>query len=131
MFALLPQHHILKEAVRLESVHKGRVRYLAVVSCCGSLNDEEETCVLGFDCVGEKACTLGLVMCLYADSSLTLDGDGGFSLCSAGSQHVFKPVSVHVLWAVIQSLHKACARAQKLNHYAGTISFITFHNSST
>lgn len=62
---------------------------------------------------------MGLVLCIYADAGLTLDGDGGFSLCSGGSQHVFKPVSVHVLWAVIQSLHKACDRAQKYNHYNG------------
>lgn len=74
--------------------------------------------MLGFDCNGEKT-TLGLVLCIYADAGLTLDGDGGFSLCSGGSQHVFKPVSVHVLWAVIQSLHKACDRAQKYNHYPG------------
>ena len=74
--------------------------------------------VLGFDWIGEKT-TLGLVLCIYADAGLTLDGDGGFSLCSGGSQHVFKPVSVHVLWAVIQSLHKACDRAQKYNHYPG------------
>lgn len=59
------------------------------------------------------------MLCIYADAGLTLDGDGGFSLCSGGNQHVFKPVSVHVLWAVIQSLHKACDRAQKYNHYPG------------
>jgi len=112
MFALLPPHHILKEVVRLESNHLGRIRYLAVAE------NGEETCVLGFDCDAGKT-TLGLVLCLYADAELTLDGDGGFSLCSGGSQHVFKPVSVHTMWAVIQSLHKACARAHKLKHYAG------------
>ncbi|XP_057381526.1 uncharacterized protein LOC130704062 [Daphnia carinata] len=118
MFALLPQDHVLKEVVRLESTHQGRVRYLAVVAYAGSQPDDEEACVLGFDWIGEKT-TLGLVLCIYADAGLTLDGDGGFSLCSGGSQHVFKPVSVHVLWAVIQSLHKACDRAQKYNHYPG------------
>lgn len=74
--------------------------------------------VLGFDWIEEKT-TLGLVLCIYADAGLTLDGDGGFSLCSGSSQHVFKPVSVHVLWAVLQSLHKACERAHKYNHYPG------------
>ena len=58
--------------------------------------------------------TLGLVLKLYADTYMTIDGDGGFSLCcTAGSQHVFKPVSVHTMWAVLQTLHKACSRAQK------------------
>ena len=122
MFAMLPSDHVLKEVVRLESANRNCVRYLAVVAYCqpGSCEGEEETCVLGFDCAADRPhATLGLVLCLYADSDLTLDGDGGFSLTSGGSQHVFKPVSVHVLWAVLQSLHKACARAQKYNHYAG------------
>lgn len=74
--------------------------------------------VLGFDVIGERT-TLGLVLGIYADADLSLDGDGGFSLCSDGRQHVFKPVSVHVLWAVLQSLHKACERALKYNHYPG------------
>ena len=112
MFALLPPNHVLKEVVRLESTHADRVRYLAVAN-------EEETCVLGFDCDPAGKVTLGLVLSLYADAELTLDGDGGFSLASGGRQHVFKPVSVHTMWAVIQSLHKACARAHKLNHYVG------------
>ena len=119
MFALLPPHHILKEVVRLESAHHGRIRYLAVAACGGLMDvDEEETCVLGFDCISGQT-TLGLVLALYADAKLTLDGDGGFSLCSGGMQHVFKPVSVHTMWAVIQSLHKACAKAQINNHYVG------------
>jgi hypothetical protein len=42
MFALLPQDHVLKEVVRLESTHPGRIRYLAVVACAGSLPEEEE-----------------------------------------------------------------------------------------
>lgn len=121
MFALLPQDHVLKEVVRLESANRNRLRYLAVVAYSPrGPEGEEETCVLGFDCAGDRPhATLGLVLCLYADSGLTLDGDGGFCVTSGGAQHVFKPVSVHVLWAVLQSLHKACARAQKYNHYPG------------
>lgn len=42
MFALLPQDHVLKEVVRLESTHWGRIRYLAVVACAGNQPDEEE-----------------------------------------------------------------------------------------
>lgn len=44
MFALLPQDHVLKEVVRLESTHRGRIRYLAVVACAGNQPDEEEAC---------------------------------------------------------------------------------------
>ena len=76
------------------------------------------SCFLGFDCVTDKT-TLGLVIRLYADTYVTLDGDGGFSLCTSRSQHIFKPVSVHTLWAVLQSLHKASNRAQKYNHFTG------------
>ena len=49
MFALLQPHHLLKEAVKLESAHPNRSRYLAVVACAGSKEaaEEEETCVLG------------------------------------------------------------------------------------
>jgi hypothetical protein len=48
MFAFLEPHHILKEVVKLESTHVGRLRYLAVVACSGHKEtEEEETCILG------------------------------------------------------------------------------------
>lgn len=44
MFELLPQDHVLKEVVRLESTHRARIRYLAVVACVGNQLEEEEAC---------------------------------------------------------------------------------------
>ena len=61
------------QAVKLESVHSGRTRYLVVVSCMGR-QDAEESCLLGIDC-NEKT-TVGLVLRVLADTAITLDGDG-------------------------------------------------------
>ncbi|KAK6625052.1 Protein transport protein ssh1 [Polyplax serrata] len=82
-------------AVKLESVHPGRTRYLVVVSCIGR-QDAEECCLLGIDC--NERTTVGLVLRVLADTTITLDGDGGFSVCVCGRQHIFKPVSVQAMW---------------------------------
>ncbi|KAK1119348.1 Protein transport protein ssh1 [Melipona bicolor] len=82
-------------AVKLESVHPGRTRYLVVVSCTGR-QDAEESCLLGIDC--HARATVGLVLRVLADTAITLDGDGGFSVSVCGSQHIFKPVSVQAMW---------------------------------
>ncbi|KAK0078614.1 hypothetical protein PV326_009237, partial [Microctonus aethiopoides] len=60
-------------AVKLESVHPGRTRYLVVVSCMGR-QDAEESCLLGIDC--HARATVGLVLRVLADTAITLDGDG-------------------------------------------------------
>jgi protein phosphatase slingshot len=64
---------LVLQAVKLESVHSGRTRYLVVVSCVGR-QDAEESCLLGIDC-NEKS-TVGLVLRVLADTAITLDGDG-------------------------------------------------------
>lgn len=61
------------QAVKLESVHPGRTRYLVVVSCMGR-QDAEESCLLGIDC--HARATVGLVLRVLADTAITLDGDG-------------------------------------------------------
>lgn len=61
------------QAVKLESVHPGRTRYLVVVSCTGR-QDAEESCLLGIDC--HARATVGLVLRVLADTAITLDGDG-------------------------------------------------------
>lgn len=63
----------LFQAVKLESVHPGRTRYLVVVSCTGR-QDAEESCLLGIDC--HARATVGLVLRVLADTAITLDGDG-------------------------------------------------------
>ncbi|CAH1403898.1 unnamed protein product [Nezara viridula] len=60
-------------AVKLESVHPGRTRYLVVVSRVGRQRTEE-SCLLGIDC--NHKTTVGLVLRVLADTSITLDGDG-------------------------------------------------------
>lgn len=118
MVRFLQPQHLLKEVVKLESTHPGRIRYLAVIGA-GS-PDDEETCILGYDCSSENTTTLGLVVRIHANSSLLLDGDGGFTLCAPPCrQHAFKPVSVHSMWAVLQTIQKACHRAREHNHFEG------------
>ncbi|XP_039746826.1 LOW QUALITY PROTEIN: protein phosphatase Slingshot [Pararge aegeria] len=111
MFYLVRSEETLKMAVKLESAHPGRTRYLVVV-CRG-----DEAALLGIDC--NERTTVGLVLRVLADTSIKLDGDGGFSVCVCNQQHIFKPVSVQAMWSALQTLHRASARARSLNHFAG------------
>lgn len=111
MFYLLRPEETLKMAVKLESAHPGRTRYLVVVS------RNEEAALLGIDC--NDRTTIGLVLRVLADTCIKLDGDGGFSVCVCNRQHIFKPVSVQAMWSALQTLHRASARARELNHFAG------------
>ncbi|XP_072943408.1 protein phosphatase Slingshot isoform X2 [Epargyreus clarus] len=111
MFYLVRPEETLKMAVKLESAHAGRTRYLVVV--CRS----EEAALLGIDC--NERTTVGLVLRVLADTSIKLDGDGGFSVCVCNQQHIFKPVSVQAMWSALQTLHRASGRARELNHFAG------------
>lgn len=103
MFYLLRSHDTIKVAVKLESLHEGHNRYMAVVSCFGK-QDTEESVILGIDCNNEA--TIGLVLPIWADTSVKLNGDGGFMVTSQGKQHIFKPVSVQAMWSALQSLNK-------------------------
>ncbi|XP_050345674.1 LOW QUALITY PROTEIN: protein phosphatase Slingshot homolog 1 [Nymphalis io] len=111
MFYLVRPEETLKMAVKLESGHPGRTRYLVVV-CRG-----DEAALLGIDC--NERTTVGLVLRVLADTSIKLDGDGGFSVCVCNQQHIFKPVSVQAMWSALQTLHRASAHARELNHFAG------------
>ncbi|XP_049867630.1 protein phosphatase Slingshot isoform X2 [Pectinophora gossypiella] len=111
MFYLLRPEETLKMAVKLESAHAGRTRYLVVV-CRG-----DEAALLGIDC--NQHTTVGLVLRVLADTAIKLDGDGGFSVCVCNQQHIFKPVSVQAMWSALQTLHRASGRARELNHFAG------------
>lgn len=48
------------------------------------------------------SCTLGLVLPLWSDTQVYLDGDGGFSVTSGGQSRIFKPVSIQTMWATLQ-----------------------------
>ncbi|GBP48142.1 Protein phosphatase Slingshot [Eumeta japonica] len=56
------------QAVKLESAHAGRTRYLVVVC------RRDEAVLLGIDC--NERTTVGLVLRVLADTAINLDGDG-------------------------------------------------------
>ncbi|XP_034608293.1 protein phosphatase Slingshot homolog 2 isoform X3 [Trachemys scripta elegans] len=126
MFILLRPEDNIRLAVRLESTYQNRTRYMVVVSTNGR-QDTEESIVLGMDFSSNDSstCTMGLVLPLWSDTLIHLDGDGGFSVSTDNRVHVFKPVSVQAMWSALQSLHKACEVARSHNYYPGSL-FLTW-----
>ncbi|XP_067306639.1 protein phosphatase Slingshot homolog 2 isoform X2 [Pseudorasbora parva] len=125
MFTLLRSEDTIRLAVRLESAYNLRTRYMVIVSTNGR-QDTEESVVLGMDFSdSDRACTVGLVLPLWSDTLIHLDGDGGFSVSTVNRVHVFKPVSVQAMWSALQSLHKVCEVARCHNYYPGSL-FLTW-----
>ncbi|KAJ8401652.1 hypothetical protein AAFF_G00376230 [Aldrovandia affinis] len=125
MFTLLRPEDSIRLAVRLESAYPQCTRYMVVVSTNGR-QDTEESVVLGMDfSSSESSCSVGLVLPLWSDTLIHLDGDGGFSVSTVNRVHVFKPVSVQAMWSALQSLHKACEVARCHNYYPGSL-FLTW-----
>ncbi|KAG7515569.1 phosphatase Slingshot-like 2-like isoform X1 [Solea senegalensis] len=125
MFTLLRPEDNIKLAVRLESVHPQITRYMVVVSTNGR-QDTEESVVLGMDFSPvDSSCSVGLILPLWSDTLIHLDGDGGFSVSTDSRVHVFKPVSVQAMWSALQSLHKACEVARCHNYFPGSL-FLTW-----
>ncbi|KAM3869256.1 protein phosphatase Slingshot homolog 2b [Diretmus argenteus] len=125
MFTLLRPEDNIKLAVRLESAHPQGTRYMVVVSTNGR-QDTEESVVLGMDFSPiDSSCSVGLVLPLWSDTLIHLDGDGGFSVSTDSRVHVFKPVSVQAMWSALQSLHKACEVARCHNYFPGSL-FLTW-----
>ncbi|TKS81324.1 Protein phosphatase [Collichthys lucidus] len=125
MFTVLRPEDTIRLAVRLESAYPQVTRYMVVVSTNGR-QDTEESIVLGMDFVSsDSCCTVGLVLPLWSDTMIHLDGDGGFSVSTVSRVHVFKPVSVQAMWSALQSLHKACEVARCHNYYPGSL-FLTW-----
>ncbi|XP_013985123.1 protein phosphatase Slingshot homolog 1 isoform X2 [Salmo salar] len=125
MFTLLRPEDNIKLAVRLESSLYQGTRYMVVVSTNGR-QDTEESLVLGMDfSPADSSCSVGLVLPLWSDSLIHLDGDGGFSVSTDNRIHVFKPVSVQAMWSALQSLHKACEVARCHNYFPGSL-FLTW-----
>ncbi|KAM9015745.1 protein phosphatase Slingshot homolog 3 [Ara ararauna] len=120
MMQLLRPQDAIRLAVRLESARPRRVRYLLVVRP-EEAGAEGETALLGVDFSHEGAsrCTLGMVLPLWSDTQVFLDGDGGFSVTSGGETRIFKPISVQTMWAVLQELHRACEDAARGGHIPG------------
>lgn len=125
MFTVLRPEDNIKLAVRLESIHTQITRYMVVVSTNGR-QDTEESVVLGMDFSPvDSSCSVGLVLPLWSDTLIHLDGDGGFSVSTDNRVHVFKPVSVQAMWSALQSLHKACEVARCHNYFPGSL-FLTW-----
>ncbi|XP_041948399.1 protein phosphatase Slingshot homolog 2b isoform X2 [Alosa sapidissima] len=125
MFTLLRPEDNIKLAVRLESFHAQCTRYMVVVSTNGR-QDTEESVVLGMDfSPTDGSCSIGMVLPLWSDTLIHLDGDGGFSVSTDNKIHVFKPVSVQAMWSALQSLHKACEVARGHNYFPGSL-FLTW-----
>ncbi|NXU50526.1 SSH1 phosphatase, partial [Turnix velox] len=78
-----------------------------------------------------KTCTIGMVLRLWSDTKIHLDGDGGFSVSTAGRMHIFKPVSVQAMWSALQILHKACEVARRYNYFPGGMALVwaTYYES--
>ncbi|NXK32674.1 SSH1 phosphatase, partial [Piprites chloris] len=132
MINLLRCEDRIKLAVRLESVWTDRVRYMVVVYSSGR-QDTEENILLGVDFSSKesKSCTIGMVLRLWSDTKIHLDGDGGFSVSTAGRMHIFKPVSVQAMWSALQILHKACEVARRYNYFPGGVALVwaTYYES--
>lgn len=64
---------MIKQAIRLES-STSYARYLAIATTEGQ-DDKEESVILGFHCADSIA-YLGLVLPIYRNTEITLDGDG-------------------------------------------------------
>ncbi|XP_076007255.1 protein phosphatase Slingshot homolog 1 isoform X2 [Genypterus blacodes] len=120
MINILRSEDRIKLAVRLESVRSDRVRYMVVLYTSGR-QDTEENILLGIDFTNKdcKNCSIGMVLPLWSDTKIHLDGDGGFTVNTAGRTHVFKPVSVQAMWSALQVLHKACDVSRRYNYFPG------------
>ncbi|XP_030223402.1 protein phosphatase Slingshot homolog 3 [Gadus morhua] len=112
MVSLLRPEDTVKLAVQLESSSPVRVRYLIVISTC---SNKHESVLLGMDFpkADSDECTIGLVLPVWSDTQVYLDGDGGFSVTTAEETRIFKPVSIQTMWSVLQALHGCCERAVK------------------
>ncbi|XP_077442170.1 protein phosphatase Slingshot homolog 1-like isoform X2 [Vanacampus margaritifer] len=132
MFKMLRSEDRIKLAVRLESGWSERVRYMLVVSTSGH-QDTEENVVLGMDLTDQdrKISSIGMVLPLWSDTNIHLDGDGGFSVKTTGRSHVFKPVSVQAMWCALQVVHKACEVSRRFSYFPGgpSLAWTAFYES--
>lgn len=114
MVNLLRDEDVLRLVIKLECQYPNRIRYLTIVSAFGP-DEEEQSIIMGVDWT-DKA-TIGLVVPLYRDTVIKLDGDGGFKMTSAEKTFIFKPISVQTMWTALQWIHKCSDNARKHNYY--------------
>jgi protein phosphatase slingshot len=117
MVNMLRQQDIISVLIKLNSHVKDHIRYLAIIE---TLNKEnvEESLIIGFD-IKSNSTSVGLILPVYSNCELILDGDGGFKLQSYKSTvHIFKPISIQAMWYAYQYLHKKFEYARKHNFYS-------------
>nr|CAB3262627.1 uncharacterized protein LOC100180990 [Phallusia mammillata] len=122
IFHHLRPHDNIKLAVRLESWKENHRRYLVIISNPGR-QDTDESIIVGCDFATRESttCTIGLVLPIWCDTSIRLDGDGGFKVICHERKHIFKPVSVQAMWSALQTLHRAVDVAQRHNYFEGSL----------
>ncbi|KAK2161870.1 hypothetical protein LSH36_108g03049 [Paralvinella palmiformis] len=106
--------YVQDSAIKLESTLENLIRYMAVVSTTG-VHDTEECAIIGVDI--QQEATIGLVLPVWADMTIKLDGDGGFSITTDSRHHIFKPLSVQAMWSAWQCLNKINDIARIHNYY--------------
>ena len=110
---LLEEDHKVLLSIPLETSpsHPSRRRQLVLVSARNS--SQQNYCILGVDILQaedqQTRLSLGFVLKVLWGLETRLDGDGGFGLHQMGEHFMFKPVSLQLLWTVIQSLHAITA----------------------
>ena len=115
---LLEQDHKVLLSIPLETSpsHPHRRRQLVLVSARNS--HQQNYCILGLDILPAEVAdqqprlSLGFVLKVLWGLETTLDGDGGFGIHQMGEHFMFKPVSLQLLWTVIQTLHAVTASLQ-------------------
>lgn len=133
MLYVLRSQDTLKMAVRLENqIDIDHTRYMAIISTVGR-QDNAESAILGID-YGPTKTTLGLVLPIYGNTRISLNGDGGIVLQCVGIEHVFKPVSVQAMWSAYQCLHKEhdISRSPNLPYHSGgmTHAWVQYYESN-
>ncbi|XP_019500672.1 PREDICTED: protein phosphatase Slingshot homolog 3 isoform X3 [Hipposideros armiger] len=113
MVELLRPQDDIRLAAQLEAARPPRLRYLLVVSTRERVS-QDETVLLGVDFPDSSSpsCTLGLVLPLWSDTQVYLDGDGGFSVTSGGQSRIFKPISIQTMWPSEQEQMEQAIRAE-------------------
>lgn len=120
--SIIRQQDSIKLVARLESWVKDRPRYLVIITTNGR-QDTDESIIIGidFDISDNPKCTIGLVIPIWTDTAIALDGDGGFQITGRDRTHTFKPVSVQAMWSALQSVHKCIDIARQYNYYFGSL----------
>ncbi|KAF6028012.1 SSH1 [Bugula neritina] len=101
-------------AIQLDSLtHYSK--YLAIVVTNSDTGECQQGTIIGFHCSDEEA-FIGLVLPIYRNTSVVLDGDGGFQISTEERYYVFKPTGVQAMWSAWMAFTKVCSVAQENNH---------------